>query len=128
MNNGFPKAIFGPYAKDATKEEKDAFIDELIKERNKLFLESGIDLEEKTRIELQEKIKNSILGFVIGDAIGVPLEFSSRETRRQRPILDMVGYGRYNLPAGVWSDDTSMTLATMASIIEKDNIDYNSKI
>ena len=29
----------------------------------------------------------------------------------------MVGFMRHNVPKGTWSDDTSMTLATMDSII-----------
>lgn len=70
-------------------------------------------------------LKNSLLGFVIGDAIGVPIEFESRETLKKYPLTEMVGYGSYDEPAGTWSDDTSMTLATIDSIIEKKNIDYH---
>ncbi len=70
-------------------------------------------------------LKNSLLGFVIGDAMGVPIEFESRETLKKYPLTEMVGYGSYNEPAGTWSDDTSMTLATIDSIIEKKNIDYH---
>ena len=38
-------------------------------------------------------------------------------------IEEMTGYGTYNVPKGTWSDDTSMTLATMDSIVEKGKID-----
>ena len=68
---------------------------------------------------------NGILGLAVGDALGVPAEFKSREELNRCPITDMIGNGTYNVPAGTWSDDTSMTLATMDSIIEKQTIDVN---
>ena len=58
----------------------------------------------------------AILGHAVADALGVPVEFSSREERRLDPVTDMRGYGTYNLPAGTWSDDTSMTLAALDSL------------
>lgn len=64
-------------------------------------------------------LKNSLLGFVVGDAMGVPIEFETRETLKEYPLTEMVGYGSYDEPAGTWSDDTSMTLATIDSIIKK---------
>lgn len=68
-------------------------------------------------------IKDALYGFVIGDAMGVPLEFMSREKLAQHPVTKMIGDGSYNLPKGVWSDDTSMTLATMDSISTTHAID-----
>ena len=70
-------------------------------------------------------IKSSIIGFVVGDALGVPAEFLSRKTLKNNPITDMEEYGTHYQPKGTWSDDTSMTLATMDSIIHKKAIDYN---
>lgn len=64
------------------------------------------------------KIKSIILGSAIGDALGVPVEFRFREELAQNPVTDMHGYGTYNLPAGCWSDDTSMTLAALDSLAE----------
>ena len=37
----------------------------------------------------------------------------------------MIGYCNHRVPVGTWSDDTSMVLATMDSIIEKNGINYN---
>ena len=70
-------------------------------------------------------VKDGILGFAIGDALGVPAEFKSREELKQYPITDMIGNGTHNVPAGTWSDDTSMTLATIHSIIETGTINTN---
>jgi len=71
-----------------------------------------------------KKIKSMLLGFAVADALGVPVEFKSRESLKKNPVVDMQGFGTYNQPAGTWSDDTSMTLATMESISRLKKIDY----
>ena len=68
--------------------------------------------------------KSGIYGLVVGDAMGVPVEFTSGEDRKIDPVTDMIGYGTYNQPEGTWSDDSSMALATLVSIRDKDEIDY----
>ena len=70
------------------------------------------------------KVKDGITGLIIGDALGVPVEFNSRESLKIDPVTRMEGYGTYNMPPGTWSDDSSMTIATMASIVNKQSIDY----
>ncbi len=65
------------------------------------------------------RLKNGILGFVIGDAMGVPLEFTER---RKEKVIDMLEYGSHNMPKGSWSDDSSMVIATMQSIIDNKGI------
>ena len=70
-------------------------------------------------------LSNGIIGLAIGDALGVPAEFKSREELKRYPITDMIGDGTYNLPAGTWSDDTSMTLATVDSIMSTSTINPN---
>ena len=74
------------------------------------------------------KFRNAIYGLAIGDAVGVPYEFRKRGTFE---CTDMVGYGSHNKPAGTWSDDTSLTLATAESIrdlggaVDADDILWN---
>lgn len=72
----------------------------------------------------KEKILGGLLGHIVGDALGVPAEFRSREEIRQNPITDMqprMSFGDTvpveRHPAGTWSDDTSMTLALMDSLM-----------
>lgn len=67
-------------------------------------------------------IASSFFGFVIGDAIGVPIEYETRSSLIADPCYEMIGYGRHNVPAGSWSESTSLTIATMKSIIEKKKI------
>ena len=70
------------------------------------------------------KSKDGIMGFVVGDALGVPVEFERREDLDIEPIVDMIGHGTYNQPKGSFSDDSSMIFATIDSIINTDEIDY----
>ena len=74
---------------------------------------------------IDNKMKDGILGFVVGDALGVPVEFLDRNTLKKTPVSEMIGYGTHNVPEGTWSDDTSMMLASMDSIQEFGVIDYN---
>lgn len=45
--------------------------------------------------DMYQMMKGAILGAVIGDALGVPGEFMTREELRERPITDMVGGGAH---------------------------------
>ena len=68
--------------------------------------------------DLTSKIKAVIIGHAVGDALGVPVEFRSREELKKNPVTDMRGYGTYPVPAGAWSDDTSMSLAALDSLAD----------
>ncbi len=50
-----------------------------------------------------------LFGVAVGDALGVPYEFSSREEMQANPAKDMVGYKVHNQAPGTWSDDSSLT-------------------
>lgn len=69
---------------------------------------------------MNSKLKAAIYGLAVADAVGVPYEFKPRGSFT---ATDMVGYGTHRQPKGTWSDDTSMTLATCASIKECGRID-----
>lgn len=75
-----------------------------------------------------EKFKGSLYGFVVGDALGVPAEFYKRDFLESHPITDMIANAQRNTTVGYWSDDTAMTLCTMKSIIEFNNIEYKDII
>ena len=62
-------------------------------------------------------VKSSIFGTVVGDALGVPVEFTSRAERDKDPVVGMMAYGTHSQPKGTWSDDSSMIIATMDSFI-----------
>lgn len=62
--------------------------------------------------------KDILLGIAIGDALGVPYEFQSRQDRNADPAMDMVGNkGFHYQPIGTWSDDTSMSLCLAEALL-----------
>lgn len=71
---------------------------------------------------MKEKILGAIMGLCIGDALGVPVEFESRELLRYNPVTGMRGYGVHGQPPGTWSDDSSLTLCLLDSLTH--GLDY----
>lgn len=71
----------------------------------------------------QERIYAVLLGGFVGDALGVPVEFLKRATLKKQPVNRMIGFGTHLMPAGSWSDDTSMTLCLMANLQADGNLD-----
>lgn len=74
-----------------------------------------------------ERLKGGIIGLAVGDALGVPVEFTSREYLKQNPVDAMIGYGTYNLPPGTWSDDSSLTFCLAQSLLNDYNLEDISK-
>ncbi len=70
-------------------------------------------------------VKDGIIGLAVGDAMGVPTEFASREDLLEKPVLKMMPRIRDGIPKGAWSDDTSLTIATMDAI-SKSGINYTA--
>ncbi len=58
-------------------------------------------------------IKSGIFGAIVGDALGLPVQFEPRKFRDIDPVTKMTGNGAFDLPAGSWSDDSSLILATI---------------
>lgn len=75
-------------------------------------------------MDILERIEACIIGHAVGDALGVPVEFSYRAQLDKNPVTDMIGFGTYNMPKGSWSDDTSMTLAALDSL-KNGKLDYD---
>jgi ADP-ribosyl-[dinitrogen reductase] hydrolase len=67
-------------------------------------------------MDIKNKLLGSFLGLAIGDCVGTTVEFNKRDTFE--PITDMIGQGPFNLPAGYWTDDTSMALCLAQSLLE----------
>jgi ADP-ribosylglycohydrolase len=64
------------------------------------------------------EIKSMLFGVAVGDALGVPVEFNSRQTIAQYPVNEMIGFGTYRLPAGTWSDDSSLTFCLAEALTQ----------
>lgn len=69
-----------------------------------------------------ETVKAALFGLAVGDALGVPVEFTSRQQRDQDPVTGMRGHGTYDQLPGTWSDDTSMALCLLESLTQ--GLDY----
>jgi ADP-ribosylglycohydrolase len=67
-------------------------------------------------MNIKSKIKNSLLGFIVGDVIGVPYEFSEESLDR---CFEINKGGFHNQDYGTWSDDTSLLLCSMDAINKK---------
>ncbi|MBR1441019.1 MAG: ADP-ribosylglycohydrolase family protein [Lachnospiraceae bacterium] len=68
--------------------------------------------------QCRNMIRAWIMGGVVADALGVPVEFQKREVLKKNPVLDIREYGSHNQPRGTWSDDSSMMLATLDTPLE----------
>ncbi|WP_375510768.1 ADP-ribosylglycohydrolase family protein [uncultured Nostoc sp.] len=55
------------------------------------------------------KTLSGLMGLCVGDALGVPVEFTNRAERVKSPVTTMQGYGTWNQPPGTWSDDSSLS-------------------
>ena len=68
-----------------------------------------------------DRAEGALLGLAIADALGTTLEFSARDS--YAPLTDIVGGGPFALPAGAWTDDTSMALCLAASLQQHKQLD-----
>ena len=66
----------------------------------------------------REIILGGLWGAIVGDALGVPVEFQSRESLHADPVTNMRGYGTHGQPPGTWSDDSSLMLCTVEGLKE----------
>lgn len=69
-----------------------------------------------------KQIESALFGVAVGDALGVPVEFKSRDYLKENPIKQMVGYGTYNQPPGTWSDDSSLTFCLAEALTKVFNL------
>lgn len=76
-------------------------------------------------MKIMSLVKDGIMGHAVGDAMGVPTEFCIREKLLKNPVTEMISSNKIGQPAGTWSDDTSMEIATIDSFIEKGTFDYS---
>jgi len=83
----------------------------------------------------RDRVRGMFLGIAIGDALGMPVEmmsFSEIKARHGRlmryvdPPADHKFHGKTGLTAGMWTDDTQLTIAVAESLIEAGKINLDS--
>jgi ADP-ribosyl-[dinitrogen reductase] hydrolase len=72
-------------------------------------------------VRVRDRVRGALIGLATGDALGTTNEFRAPGTFN--PITDMVGGGKFDLPAGCWTDDTSLALCLAESLIEHRSLD-----
>ncbi|OAI57356.1 hypothetical protein AYO49_02220 [Verrucomicrobiaceae bacterium SCGC AG-212-N21] len=65
------------------------------------------------------RILGGLYGSLVGDALGVPVEFKPRGDRERDPVTGLRDYGTHGQPKGTWSDDGALLLCTVESIVER---------
>jgi ADP-ribosyl-[dinitrogen reductase] hydrolase len=73
-----------------------------------------------------DRYRGCLLGLAAGDAVGTTVEFKPRGSFP--PVTDMTGGGPFHLPAGAWTDDTSMALCLAASLGERGRFDAGDQM
>ena len=74
----------------------------------------------KLSISLAARIRGSIYGVAVTDALGGPVEFQKRGTF---PLVTSFRYNaNFDLAPGCWTDDTSMTLCLAQSLIDTNGV------
>jgi ADP-ribosyl-[dinitrogen reductase] hydrolase len=76
----------------------------------------NIMLEKTAEPTREERIMGGLYGSLVGDALGVPVEFSSRAARLADPVSDMRGWGTWNQRPGTWSDDGALMLCSLEAV------------
>ncbi|MES2775255.1 MAG: ADP-ribosylglycohydrolase family protein [Bacteroidota bacterium] len=64
-------------------------------------------------------VKSGLIGLVVGDALGVPVEFINRKTLQMGPVTGMREFGSHHQPIGTWSDDSSLACCLAEMLSEK---------
>jgi ADP-ribosyl-[dinitrogen reductase] hydrolase len=71
-------------------------------------------------ITRKERILGGLWGSLVGDALGVPVEFIDRATVQTNPVKDLRGFGTHHQPPGTWSDDGALILCTTDSLVNRE--------
>jgi ADP-ribosyl-[dinitrogen reductase] hydrolase len=75
-------------------------------------------------ITRKERILGGLWGSLVGDALGVPVEFKDRAMVQADPVRSMRGHGTHHQPPGTWSDDGALILCTTDSFLNHEfNLD-----
>lgn len=77
-------------------------------------------------MDAHDRIRGSLVGLAVGDALGAPVEFRAPGTFPR--VTDFRAGGSFALEAGTWTDDTSLALCLAESLVEKRGFDLRDQI
>ncbi len=102
---------------DALRAERDAIVDEQTRWSAGLLMRPDSDADSSQPPTRRSRFRGTFLGLAAGDALGTTIEFSTPGSFP--PLTDIVGGGPFHLPAGAWTDDTSMAICLAESLIAR---------
>jgi ADP-ribosyl-[dinitrogen reductase] hydrolase len=73
--------------------------------------------------EHKKRAIGCMMGMVVGDALGAPLEFTPIQYETDEVVTEMINSNHFGLRAGQYTDDTSMGLCIADSLIVKGGFD-----
>jgi len=85
-----------------------------------IFYDNSEPLKVEIISEKQNRFLGGIFGFCVGDMLGVPVEFTSRQERDNDPVKELRAYGTYHQPFGSWSDDSSLMFCLVDALMCED--------
>lgn len=68
---------------------------------------------------------DGLLGFSVGNAMGFPVRGFEREELLKNPVLKMISNDETNIIEGTWGEDTSLMIATVDSINNRNCVDLD---
>ena len=69
-----------------------------------------------TDVSLGDRLAGAVWGHLVGDAVGVPYEFTRA---RHKSEVKFGAKGSHGQPPGTWSDDGALMLALLDSLLDK---------
>lgn len=81
-------------------------------------------------MDIENRIKGGLYGLLVGDALGVPYEFHSKEKIPPYEQIEMVPPQDFDrahkgVRPGTWSDDGAQALCLLASLLSNDTLDLD---
>lgn len=77
-------------------------------------------------VQIENRLRGMLVGLAVGDALGAAVEFMAPGSFE--PVTDLRGGGPHGLPAGYWTDDTSMALCSAVSLVQCGRFDAEDQM
>ena len=77
--------------------------------------------EDTTALPRFSRLKGMLWGLIVGDCLGSPIQFTQKDNHPH--VTEMLPCVYFNTPPGYWTDDSSMALCIMESVVDKGGYD-----